>query len=123
MKKLTVAQIRENNIYKLAKRSKNFETDVNIFNKARKAFNSFYRLAGFSERLFNINNDYELYRRYQGKRLEAMEAREDAWIKRCNEYLKEFNAEVYYNGICPSIIEKKENNSGCVNDLFLTSWY
>lgn len=123
MKKLTVAQIRENNIYKLAKRSKNFETDINIFNKARKAFASFYRLAGFSERLFNINNDYELYKRYQGKRLEAMEAREDAWIKRCNKYFSEFNAEIYYNGIYPSIIEKRENNSGCVNDLFLTSWY
>jgi hypothetical protein len=123
MAKKTIAQIREDNIYKLAKRSKNFETDPDIFNKARKAMSSFYRLAAFSERLFYINNDSKLYDYYKGSKLDAMETREETWRKRVKNYLSEFDADICYNGIYPSIIEKKRSAAGGVNDLFLTAWY
>lgn len=117
---MTVAEIRQKNIIKLAERSTN--KDGQEIERARKAFNSFYRLAGFSERLFYINNDSVLYDRYTRRgRLAEMEAREDTWIKRINGYLKEFNVIVYYNGVYPSIVEQDEG--GRVNDLFLTSWY
>lgn len=126
MRKLTVSEIRHNNLLKLAERSANYATDPDgTLDRAYKAMNSFYRLAGFSERLFYINNDETLYTRYtRYGRLEEMEAREDRWIKRVNKYLEEFRARVVFTGIYPSICdEKKPDDYGCVRDLFLTSWY
>ena len=124
MRQLTVAEIRHNNLRKLAQRSENYEADPEgTFDRAYKAMNSFYRLAGFSERLFYINNDEALYTRYtRNGWLEEMEAREDRWIKRVSGYLKEFNADINFNGIYPSVIEPKQPNGGIV-DLNLTSWY
>lgn len=124
MKRLTVAEIRRNNVLKLAERSDAYASDpLGAINRAYKAMNSFYRLAGYSNRLFEIQNDYKLYQRYE-KRLEKMEKREDAWIDRVNKYLEEFHARAVYNGVYPSVCdEKKPDDNGTVTDLFLTSWY
>lgn len=106
MRKPTVAELRHNDVLRLTERS----TDPEAFDKAYKAMNSFYKLAGFSERLFYINNDEALYTRYtRHGRLEEMEAREDRWIKRLNGYLKPFNLEVQFSGIYPSLVEKEES--------------
>ena len=120
----TVSEIRYHNILKLANRSENMANDpLGTVERASKAMNSFYRLAGFSERLFYINNDEALYTRYnRNGRLEEMEAREERWIKRVRKYLKEFNADIYFNGIYPSVIEPRTEQGGIV-DLNLTSWY
>ena len=49
MPKKTIAQWREDAVHKLAIRSDNYDTDPEIYNKARHAFNCFYRLAGMDE--------------------------------------------------------------------------
>ena len=124
MRKLTVAEIREKYLYRLAERSDKYASEpAATVDRARRAFNSFYRLAGFSERLFYINNDEELYNHYR-RRIDEMENREDKWIKRVNGYLSEFHASAVFNGIYPSICEeRKPNDHGCIIDLNLTSWY
>ena len=124
MRQPTVSEIRYHNVLKLANRSANMEADpMGTVERASKAMTSFYRLAGFSERLFYINNDETLYTRYnRSGRLEEMEAREERWIKRVSGYLKEFNADICFNGIYPSVIEPK-TEQGSIVDLNLTSWY
>lgn len=126
MRTPTTAEIREKNIHKLAERSDNFTTDpITAISNARKAMNSFYRLAGYSERLFYINNDYDLYSRYtKNGRLDRMESREENWIKRVNIYLSEFHARAVYNGVYPSICDEPHTDDhGCIRDLYLTAWY
>lgn len=119
---MTISEIRTKNLYKLAERSAN--QDDETLTRAARAMNSFYRLAGFSERLCNINNNEYLYTKYiKNGWLDEMEKREDKWIKRVSDYLKEFNADICYCGIYPSIIERKETKTGGVNDLHLTIWY
>lgn len=121
---MTTAEIRRRNVYKLAERSDKYkENPLETIERAQKAMNSFYRLAGFSERLFYINNDERLYTRYQKSgELEEMENRETRWIERLNEYLAEFKAKARYNGIYPSITDTTRTDSGFY-DLNLTSWY
>lgn len=125
MKAPTTATIRAKHLETLAKRSEDYtKNPAETISRAARAMNSFYRLAGFSERLFYINNDERLYKRYQGARLDRMEERESAWIKRVNGYLQEFHARAVYNGIYPSICEeKKPDDHGCIVDLLLTAWY
>ena len=122
---MTVAEIRRKNLYKLAERSDKYnENPAETLERAAKAMNSFYRLAGFSERLFYINNDYSLYTFYnKGGRLAEMEKRENEWIKRVNKYLAEFKAKARYNGIYPSITDATREENGCFFDLYLTAWY
>lgn len=124
MRQKTVAEMRALYNERLAKRSANYEKDpAGTLARAKKTMNSFYRLAGYSERLFYIQNDERLYKRYEGRRLEKMENRENAWIDRARDYLKEFNADVNYCGLYPSIIDIVKTESGGVVDLFLTAWY
>lgn len=104
MRKPTIAEMREKDVIRLAERT----TEPEAVEKARKAMNSYYRLTGFSERLFYINNDERLYTRYsRNGLLEEMEAKEDRWIKRLNEYLQPFDLEIAFLGIYPSIVKKE----------------
>lgn len=126
MKAPTTATIRAKHLETLAKRSEDYtKNPAETISRAARAMNSFYRLAGFSERLFYINNDYNLYQRYfKNGNLDRMEERESAWIKRVNGYLQEFHARAIFNGIYPSICEEaKPNDRGTIRDLCLTSWY
>lgn len=126
MKAPTTATIRAKHLETLAKRSENYtENPAETISRAAKAMNSFYRLAKYSERLFYIGNDYELYQHYEKNgEYERMEERETAWIKRVNGYLQEFHARAIFNGIYPSICEEaKPNDHGTITDLFLTAWY
>lgn len=121
---MKTSELRKKALETLAKRSQNYtEATADTIQRATKAMTSFYRLAGFSNRIFEIQNDERLYKRYSGRRLEAMEKRESDWIDRVRDYLKEFNADINYNGIYPSIIEKEKTPSGGVVDLMLTHWY
>lgn len=121
---MTVAEIRRKNLYKLAERSASYkESPLETIERASKAMNSFYRLAGFSERLFYINNDERLYTRYiKNGWLAEMEERESRWIERVNSYLAEFSAKARYNGIYPSITDTTKTDGGFY-DLCLTAWY
>ena len=97
---LNVKECREKDIERLVKRnaSPTAESD------ARKAMNSFYRLALFNEYLVTIQNDsyfYENERRVAY--VENQERRFEKWHKRLNEYFKPFNAVVKFYGIFPTL--------------------
>ena len=116
-----VAQWREIYTERLAKRSPNYEADASgTMERARRAMNSFYRLAGFNIRLFEIENDRRIY---NARRVERMQERADKWIRRVSDYLKEFNADICYPGLYPCVIDIVKTESGGVYDLFLTCWY
>lgn len=118
MRKPTIAEMREKDILRLAERT----TKPEAIEKARKALNSYYRLVGFSERLFYINNEERLYTRYSKNGILAeMEVQEDRWIKRLNEYLKPFGLVVNYSGIYPSIVRKGERN--CIEEVFTYGYF
>ena len=113
MRQLTIAEWRQKEVETLHARN----TAVSI-EDARKALNSYYRLCAFSERIFYINNDEALYTRYTRRgRLEAMEARETAWIKRLNNYLMPCGGCVAYTGLYPSIVVKGDN--GCIENTVI----
>jgi len=123
---MTTAEIRRKNVKKLAERADTYAADpLAAIADATKAMNAFYRLAGFSVRLFYINNDERLYTRYyKNGRLDEMEKQEERRIDTVNSYLAKFHARMVYNGIYPSICdEKHDNDHGCIDDLFLTAWY
>lgn len=118
MRKPTISELRHNDVLRLAERT----TEPEALDKAYKALNSYYRLVGFSERLFYINNDERLYTRYsKSGMLEEMEAKESRWIKRLNEYLKPFGLVVSFTGIYPSIVRKGEGN--CIEEVFTYGYF
>lgn len=118
MRKPTVAEMREKDVLRLAERT----TEPEAIEKARKALNSYYRLAGLSERLFYINNSERAYTRcFNSGVLADMEAQEDRWIKRLNEYLKPFGLAVVFTGIYPSIVRKGERN--CIEEVFTYGYF
>lgn len=115
---MTTAEIRRRNVYKLAERSASFESDaLETIKRAEKAMTSFYRLAGFSLRKFYFDNDSRVYSQ---KKADALEKKETAWIERVKGYLKEFNADIQFSGLYPSIIEREAHG---FKDLSLTAWY
>lgn len=72
--------------------------------QARKAMNSFYRLAAYNEWLVTMENDAEAYNYYVSRDLEdGLYARFEAWHKRLNEYFKPFGAIVKFYGIYPTL--------------------
>lgn len=118
---MTIAETRKENVLKLAERSEHFlEDTAATIRRAEKAMNSFYRLAGYSLRKFEIENDG---RRYNEKLSERMEKRELAWTKRVSEYLKEFNADIFFSGLYPSVIERERSEHGGIYQLHLEAWY
>ena len=69
---------------------------------ARKAMNSFYRLAGFNEWRVAIENDERTYNYYK-KQEEALFNRFCKWHARLNEYFKPFGMVVKFYGIYPTL--------------------
>lgn len=69
---------------------------------ARKAMNSFYRLAGFNEWLVTIENDERLYN-YYSKHEKELDERFDKWLARLNGYFKPFGMVVKFYGIYPTL--------------------
>lgn len=101
MRKWTIAELRERDVERLAKRSAKEGMEA----EARKALNSYYRLAAFSIYKFEIENNERSYTRaLKSGYLAAMEEREERWIARLNEYLKPFNCEVTWTGLYPSLV-------------------
>ena len=126
MRTPTTAEQRTRHLDTLARRADHYaDNPAQAWSEASKAMNSFYRLAAYSLRLFYINNDYDLYTRYQKHgRLARMEAREAEWIARVNRYLAPFHARAVFNGVYPSICDEKHpDDHGTITDLFLTAWY
>lgn len=115
MAKKTIAQLRENAVYQLAKRKIAEPTEQDIAN-ARRTMNSFYRLCGLDEQLLYLENDERMYDRPSTK--EKSEKR-DRWYERLNKIFQtEYDAQLEYFGYCPTICAK-----GTTQDLYLRYFY
>ena len=118
---MKVSELRHRAIIKIAERSADYVTDtIGAIQRATKAMNSFYRFAGFSISKFYYENDSRHYNTERAARLDEIENRRMAKV---NDYLKEFNITVRFNGLYPSLCDSKPAKIGCYNDLMLTYWY
>lgn len=110
MKKMTVAEKRNNAIYKLLSRNENMtEAD------ARKAMNAYYRLCGMNERLLYLEDNERTCNKKSTKELSE---RAEVALRRVNGYFEPFNATLVYFGYLPTICEK-----GSTRDLYLAHFY
>ena len=94
MRKLTIAEKRENAVIELASR-----TNGNIAS-ARKAMNAYYRLCGLEERLLILENDERTCNTPYTKSLQEKEQKS---IERVKGYFKEFDAVLVWSGYPPTI--------------------
>lgn len=118
---MKVSELRRKAIIKLAERSADYISDtLGTIERATKAMNSFYKFAGFAISKFYYENDGRNYNAEYAARLDEIENRRTAKV---NDYLKEFNASVRFNGVYPSICDINPVKMGCYNDLMLTFWY
>ena len=116
MTKMTIAQLREREIERLA-RYKNPEPTEQDIAEAKRIMNSFYRLCGLNERLLYIENDFTLFERYSRLGwLNKLREKEDRWIKRIENWLKEYGLTIQYFGYMPTIVDK--DNYEKINRFF-----
>ena len=100
MAKLTIAQLREKEVKRLAQFHTDNPTEEDIM-KARKLMNSFYRLCGLSERNLYLTNCEHTCNKPSTK---ESEEREYKWFKLLNKEFREFcGLELVYCGYHPSI--------------------
>lgn len=110
MAKMTIAQMREKEVIKLATLENAEPTEQNI-RTAQRLMNSFYRLCGLCETNLYLSNNG---RTATTRRTAESEAREDKWFARLNkEFNNRYGLQLYYCGFCPSIGHDYEHG-GCV---------
>ena len=115
MAKKTIAQLREDAVYKLAKRKIAEPTEQDIAD-AKRTMSSFYRLCGLDEQLLYLENDERMCDRWSTKKKSEQR---DRWYERLNKIFKEeYNAQLEYFGYCPTICAK-----GTTQDLYLRYFY
>ena len=106
MRKLTVAELRRNELNNLVK----FKTEnptLEDYKEARINMNSFYRLCGLCERNLYLENNENTCNR---KSTEKSEEREEKWFARLNKIFSEtYGLNLVYCGYCPSIGTINEN--------------
>lgn len=109
MARMTIAQLREREVERLAKFKTENPTTEDI-NNARKIMNSFYRLCGLCETNLYLANDERTYNKASTKRSEEREAQ---WVKRLDKWLEPYGLQLFYSGYCPSIGVVDKSNGGC----------
>lgn len=117
MSKMTIAQLREKEVERLARFKDSEPTEQNITD-ARKIMNSFYRLCGLCTTNLYLANDARTCNRQSTK---DSEEREERWVKRLNEQLKPYGLQLFYCGYCPSIGIVEKPHGGCVEKI--TRWF
>lgn len=106
MAKMTIAQLREIEVNKLAQITEDHD-------KANNMMNRYYRLCGMDERLLYLENDERWHDRPYTKDLEAK--RDKAWEK-LNKDFNQYGMKLTYFGYLPTITDM--DNSTKIN-----SWY
>ena len=100
MAKMTIAQMREREVQRLAEYHADIPTEEDL-KEARRLMNSFYRLCGLAETNLYLANDSE---RYNTKLLKESEEKEGKWYDRLSKEFEEFaGLRLFYAGYCPSI--------------------
>lgn len=100
MARMTIAQLREREIERLARFKTDHPTDAD-YKEAQRNMNSFYRLCGLAEtNLYLANNERTCNSLYTKK----SEEREDAWHRRLDRIFHEtYGLRLVYCGYAPSI--------------------
>lgn len=115
MAKMTIAQLREKAIEKLAARKTDNPTEQD-YQDARRVMNSYYRLCGLEENLLSLQNDPNTCDKWYTA---EKEAKREKWYKRLNAIFEtEYNAQLVYFGYFPTICEK-----GTTQSLYLEHFY
>ena len=89
MAKMTIAQCREREVYRLAELHTS-NPDPDTIGKAWRLMNSYYRLCGLCDRNLYLSNDESTANKASTKRSED---REYNWYKRLNKEFEEFSRE------------------------------
>ena len=101
MARMTIAQLREKEVERLARYKTDDPTENDIV-EARRCMNSFYRLCGIDERLLYLENDERWHDKPYTKRLEEQR---DKWHKRLDKQFNDlYGLRLVYCGYCPSIV-------------------
>ena len=117
----TVAELRKIAVGELAKRHADYTSNTyEVIKEATKAMNAFYRYAGFAVNKFYYENDG---RRYDERTAAKLEEEDNRKFAKVREYFKAFNADIRFNGIYPSIVEREAVKAGCYRTLNLVYWY
>ena len=118
MARLTIAQLREREVERLAAYHDERYTESDLA-YARKLMNSFYRLCGLAETNLYLANDERTCNRPSTKHSEERESR---WANRLSNQFKEFaGLELFYCGYCPSIGIIHRPSGGCSEKI--TRWF
>ena len=117
MAKLTIAQLREKEIDKLAHYN-NTDPTEDDFRTARRLMNSFYRLCALDERNCYLSNDERTCNKASTL---ASEERALQWHKRLdNEFNTRYGLRLVYCGIYPTICIYKNH---CIEREVITRWF
>lgn len=105
MAKMTIAQLREREVERLARYKTSEPTEADIA-EAKSIMNSFYRLCGLADRNLYLANEEWSCNLASTKESEDREYR---WYKRLNEQFKaNYGLELYYFSWLPSIIARDD---------------
>ena len=109
MAKMTIAQLREREVFRLAEIKNPNPTDEDL-NEARRNMNSFYRLCGLCEtNLYNANEERTCNTAWHRRN----EEREDKWHRRLDKIFSDtYGLRLVYCGYAPSIGTMDATNGG-----------
>ena len=116
MAKLTTAQLREKDVFRLAKMGEENGTPTEqAIEKARYLMNSYYRLCGLCETNLYLSNDS---RTCNTTRTARSEEREMKWYRRLKAEFEQFcGLTLNYGGYFPSICRVNEHG-GCYDVMY-----
>lgn len=114
MRKMTIAQLREKELEKLA-------TITGDHEKARNLMNRYYRLAGLDWYLVHADNDEKLCNTpYVAQKHEKWQR----MYKRLNDDFMQYGLTLAYSGIMPRIVKHEPDKPGCIGaDIINTYFY
>lgn len=113
MEKMTIAQLREKELEKLATITGNHE-------KARNLMNRYYRLAGLDWYLVHADNDEKLCNTpHVAKQHEKWQR----MYKRLNDDFMQYGLTLAYSGIMPRIVKHEPDKPGIGADVINTYFY
>ena len=106
MAKMTIAQLREREVLRLAYYHAENPTEEDI-RTAKRLMNSYYRLVGLCERVLYLSNDE---RTCNSRYLSELEDKEDKWYHRLSKQFAEFcGCRLRYFSYFPSIIDEYDS--------------
>ena len=115
MKNTTIHERREKDVATLASIMQD-ET------KARRFFNSFYRLAGLESRLCELENNEKTYERYK-RYIESESERGYKWLLRLNKTASKYGLKVISQNGYLSLYHKEKENGALGNALTYGHYY